>query len=112
MGEKLHMPTADEDAEIQRGIEKDDDARELTDEELTRMRSAAEVLPEVVAAYQAGQLKRRGRPRKTNPKVLLSIRYSPEVVAHFKATGKGWQTRMDEALKDWIAEHGDEGAAG
>jgi uncharacterized protein (DUF4415 family) len=37
--------------------------------------------------------------------VQLSIRYSPEVIAHFKATGKGWQTRMDEALKEWIAEH-------
>ncbi len=80
---------------------------ELTDEELARMRPAAEVLPEVVAAYKAGQLKlpRRGRPRKANPKVQVSIRYSPEVIAHFKATGKGWQTRMDEALKEWIAEH-------
>ena len=80
---------------------------ELTDEELARMRPAAEVLPEVVAAYKAGQLKlpRRGRPRKANPKVQVSIRYSPEVIAHFKATGRGWQTRMDEALKEWIAEH-------
>ncbi len=105
MARKLHMPTPDEDAEIQRGIEADDDARELTDEELARMRPAAEVLPEVVAAYKAGKLKRRGRPRKANPKVSVHIRFSPEVVAHFKATGKGWQTRMDEALKEWIAEH-------
>ena len=99
------MPTSDEDAEIQRGIEADDDMPELTDEELARMRPAVEVLPEVVAAYKAGQLKRRGRPRKANPKVQVSIRYSPEVISHFKATGKGWQTRVDEALKEWIAEH-------
>ena len=39
------------------------------------------------------------KPRKTQ----LTVRYSPEVVAYFKATGKGWQGRMDEALKEWIA---------
>jgi uncharacterized protein (DUF4415 family) len=41
------------------------------------------------------------KPRKTQ----LTVRYSPEVVAYFKATGKGWQARMDEALKEWIAQH-------
>jgi len=35
----------------------------------------------------------------------LSIRYSPEVVDYFRATGSGWQTRMDEALKEWMKEH-------
>jgi uncharacterized protein (DUF4415 family) len=35
--------------------------------------------------------------------VLLSLRYSPEVVEYFKSTGEGWQTRMDEALKQWVA---------
>ncbi|HEY7817263.1 MAG TPA: BrnA antitoxin family protein, partial [Vicinamibacteria bacterium] len=34
---------------------------------------------------------------------LLSVRYSPEVVEYFKSTGEGWQTRMDEALKEWVA---------
>jgi uncharacterized protein (DUF4415 family) len=33
------------------------------------------------------------------------LRYSPEVIDAFRATGKGWQTRMDEALKDWLREH-------
>jgi len=49
---------------------------------------------------------RGGRPRKENPKIQISIRYSPEVVAYFKSIGKGWQTRMDEALKEWMREHG------
>ena len=39
------------------------------------------------------------KPRKTQ----LTVRYSPEVVAYFRATGKGWQARMDAALKEWIA---------
>jgi len=46
----------------------------------------------------------RGPGRKPR-KQALTVRYSPEVVAYFKATGQGWQTRMDEALKEWIAQH-------
>jgi uncharacterized protein (DUF4415 family) len=46
----------------------------------------------------------RGLGRRAK-KVLLSVRYSPEVVEYFKSTGEGWQTRMDEALKEWMASH-------
>jgi uncharacterized protein (DUF4415 family) len=46
----------------------------------------------------------RGPGRKAK-KVLLSVRYSPEVVEYFKSTGEGWQTRMDEALKEWVESH-------
>lgn len=49
--------------------------------------------------------RRRGRPPSTERKVLVSIRYSPEVIEYFRATGKGWQTRMDDALKQWIDSH-------
>lgn len=52
----------------------------------------------------AAQLK-RGRPKSDNNKVLLSLRYSPEVVDFFRSTGDGWQTRMDEALKQWVKDH-------
>jgi uncharacterized protein (DUF4415 family) len=44
-------------------------------------------------------------PGKKAKKVLLSVRYSPEVVEYFKSTGEGWQTRMDEALREWVASH-------
>jgi uncharacterized protein (DUF4415 family) len=47
----------------------------------------------------------RGRPKDANRKLLLSIRYSPEVVAFFKATGEGWQSRMDSVLKEYVARH-------
>ena len=47
----------------------------------------------------------RGRPKSENNKVLLSVRYSPEVVEYFKTTGRGWQARMDAALKEWVKAH-------
>lgn len=55
--------------------------------------------------HSNGRLVQRGRPKSNVHKVLLSIRYSPEVVDYFRATGSGWQTRMDEALKEWMKEH-------
>ena len=48
---------------------------------------------------------RRGRPKSDNPKTPISIRLSSEVVSFFKATGKGWQTRMDEVLQNYVAKH-------
>ena len=45
---------------------------------------------------------RRGRPRLARPKVSTTIRLSQDVVDHFKAAGRGWQTRIDEALREWI----------
>ena len=48
---------------------------------------------------------RRGRPSKALPKVSTTIRLSQEVVDHFRAGGRGWQTRIDNALRDWIKRH-------
>lgn len=71
-----------------------DDAPELTDE-----------LFERADEYVGDKLVRRGRPRTDSPKVALTVRYDAEVVEAFKATGKGWQTRMNAALKDWLKTH-------
>ena len=49
---------------------------------------------------------RRGRPPVARPKVSTTIRLSAEVVDHFKAGGRGWQTRIDEALREWIGKQG------
>lgn len=51
-----------------------------------------------------GHVKTRGANRKP-AKEQVAIRYSPEVLAAFRATGAGWQTRMNEALKDWLKTH-------
>lgn len=47
----------------------------------------------------------RGRPRVTRPKEHINIRLSPDVVAAFRATGPGWQTRIDAALREWLKTH-------
>ena len=51
-----------------------------------------------------GKVVRRGKrgPQKTPTKKLVSLRLSPEVIDHFKATGPGWQTRIDGALLESI----------
>jgi uncharacterized protein (DUF4415 family) len=43
-------------------------------------------------------VKKGGRPRSTNPRQLISLRLPPDVVARWRATGPGWQTRMAEKL--------------
>lgn len=51
-----------------------------------------------------GKVVRKGKrgPQKTPTKKLVSLRLSPEVVEHFKATGPGWQTRIDNTLRKAI----------
>jgi uncharacterized protein (DUF4415 family) len=50
--------------------------------------------------YEAGKLIRQGgRPRKAAPKEPVNIRLDPEVVAHFRAGGPGWQSRINAALR-------------
>lgn len=82
----------------------DNDNPELTDEMIARARPARDVLREQFGeAVAAEMLKPKGgRPKSAVPKVMLSVRYSPDVIEHFRATGEGWQTRMDSALREWI----------
>ena len=47
---------------------------------------------------------RRGRPPVARPKVSTTIRLSQDVIEHFRAGGRGWQTRIDEALREWIGK--------
>lgn len=42
---------------------------------------------------------RPGRKPDPNAKKLLTLRLDPQVIEHFKATGEGWQTRMNDALR-------------
>jgi uncharacterized protein (DUF4415 family) len=53
---------------------------------------------------RGGKVVRRGKrgPQKAPTKTLVSLRLSPEVIDHFKATGRGWQTRIDSTLMESI----------
>ncbi len=73
-----------------------DDLREWTDEMFER-----------ADLYGGDRLIRRGRPKSDAPKVPINIRLSPDVLERFKASGPGWQTRIDAALRDFIEEHPD-----
>jgi uncharacterized protein (DUF4415 family) len=55
-----------------------------------------------------GRVVRRGKrgPQKAPTKKLVSLRLSPEVIDHFKSTGPGWQTRIDNTLKESIKKRG------
>ncbi|QQR68710.1 MAG: BrnA antitoxin family protein [Alphaproteobacteria bacterium] len=72
----------------------------LTEAELKRMRPAREAMPDLVAAYERGELRYRGQrgPQKAPVKRSQTLRLSPEVLDFFKAKGSGWQTRIDDAL--------------
>lgn len=51
----------------------------------------------------ADQRKRGQRgPQQAPTKQLVSVRYSPEVLEYFKSRGAGWQTRMNDALSEWV----------
>jgi uncharacterized protein (DUF4415 family) len=76
-----------------------------TGEDFARARPASEVLPALLGdARAADLLAPRGRPKAEVTKIRVGIRLSPQVIEHFKAGGSGWQTRIDQALRDLIAQ--------
>ena len=78
-----------------RKSELDEENPEWTAEDFARARPAHEILlPEVLAVFK----KTRGL-QKAPKKVPVSIRLSPDVVQHFRETGPGWQSLIDETLK-------------
>jgi uncharacterized protein (DUF4415 family) len=49
--------------------------------------------------YRGGSLIRRGRPRLENPKRHVSLRLDPDILETFRATGPGWQRRINTVLR-------------
>ena len=87
--------TDEEEAEIQAMIASDPENPEVTEEELKEFRPFREVFPDLAEAID----RKLGRPKAESPKKAISIRLDQEVIDRFKATGDGWQSRMNEALR-------------
>lgn len=81
----VRIPTTEEDKAITAAARSDPDAQPLTPKQLKAMV--------------------RGRPKSANKKLLVSVRYSPEVITYFKSTGEGWQSLMDSVLRKYVARH-------
>ena len=84
------LPTVEEDRAITAAAKTDPDAQPLKPSQLQAMIP----MPAV-----------RGRPKLASAKLLVSVRYSPEVLEYFKSTGPGWQARMDSILKEYVSRH-------
>ena len=82
------MPTLEEDNAITEAAKSDPDALPLTSKQMKAMVPMRSL---------------RGRPRSATPKQLVSMRYSPEVLAYFRSTGKGWQSLIDRVLREYVA---------
>jgi uncharacterized protein (DUF4415 family) len=88
-GRALILPTSAENRAINRAVKSDPDAYIPTDREWKKLQP----------------LLRRGRPKAAVTKDRITIRLSPPVLRAFRATGRGWQTRMDLALQQWLKNH-------
>jgi uncharacterized protein (DUF4415 family) len=102
-GREFVLPSDEEDAIITAAALADPDAQPMTDEQAARMRPAREVLPpEFFGAIKRLKPSRGGRPKSDAPKVFTGIRFDPDVLAGLRATGKGWQTRVNEVMREWV----------
>lgn len=84
------MPTLEEDRTITAGAKADPDAQPLSPKQLKTMIPMRTL---------------RGRPKSASTKQLVSIRYSAEVLAYFRSTGEGWQSRIDRVLREYVIRH-------
>jgi uncharacterized protein (DUF4415 family) len=91
----IAMPTVTENRAITAAAKADADAQPLTPKQLKEMIPMRAL---------------RGRPKSENTKKLVSVRYSSEVLEYFRATGEGWQSRMDSVLRQYVSRHSRRGA--
>lgn len=88
----------------------DGDVLELGDAFFEKAKSGAELaksnltIAKLIEAQKNGTLTVRpvGRPVSENPKKLITVRLDAEILEFFKADGKGWQTRMNDVLREYV----------
>jgi len=87
MSKKLIRPTDIEETQINAAALADPDNLPLTDNELQQFRRTP------------------GRPQGSGKKEQVTLRIDAEILEQFRATGNGWQTRINDVLRDWIKQH-------
>ncbi len=97
MRAKVRMPSVEEDRRINAGIAADPDTFEWTDEEFAQARPASEVMPPEL--YQALIERRVRGPQKAPTKEMISVRLDRDLVERLRATGPGWQARINDTLR-------------
>ncbi len=82
-------------------------APEATDEWFARARPAKDVLPDLMGDAAAREMlkPKRGRPPSAAPKEHVNIRLDADIVQSFRRTGNGWQTRLNNALRESLSSH-------
>jgi len=101
-GRKIVLPTEAEDRVINKGIASDPDTMELDDAWFAKAKPAAQVMG---AATVEALKRRRGRPAGSvaaQTKERVNLRLDPDVLAALRATGRGWQTRVNDLLREDI----------
>jgi len=86
-GKKILLNTPEEDAQITAASLSDPDNQPLTDAELKQFRPM------------------RGRPLGSGKKEQVTLRLDAEILEKFKSTGNGWQTRINDVLRNWAKRH-------
>jgi uncharacterized protein (DUF4415 family) len=86
-GRKILLNTPEEDAQITAAAMTDPDNLPLTDAELKKFKRG------------------RGRPLGSGSKEQVTLRLDTQILERFRATGSGWQTRINDALMDWAKHH-------
>lgn len=89
---RLTRNTVAEEDRIRAAIKTDPDTRDLTAQDFAKMVPFPEMM------------RRRGRPKAAKHKVPVTLRLEPEVVEHFRRDGRGWQTRVNDALVRYVAK--------
>ena len=84
---RIKEPSVEEDRAIYEAAKADPDAQPLSDQQLKEMVPLRSL---------------RGRPVSETKKILVSVRYSQEVIEYFRSTGDGWQSRMDGVLRRYV----------
>jgi len=80
-----------------------DENPEWTAEDFDRARPFSDAHPEFFAAWQKEKNK-GGRPKVEHPRAHIAFRWDPDLVAHIKATGKGYNARVEKIMRNALAK--------